>query len=82
MFGMENKKALFEFDLEMALKKDPQKKQALLKEVETKVQELKNTLRDGTETAEFDQYGVLLHGYSALQKVLNRLPTNTKGDRS
>ena len=82
MFGMEKKKALFEFDLEMALKKDPQKKQELLKEVEEKVQELKNLLRDGTETDEFDQYGILLHGYSALQKVLNRLPTTSKGGKS
>jgi len=82
MFGMEKKKALFEFDLEMALKKDPQKKQALLKEIEGKVQELKNLLRDGTPTDEFDQYGVLLHGYSALQKILNRLPNTSKGEKS
>ena len=79
MFGMEKKKALFEFDLEMALKKDPLKKQTLLKEIEGKVQELKRLLRDGTATEEFDQYGILLHGYSALQKVLNRLKTTSKG---
>lgn len=76
---MEKKKALFEFDLEMSLKKDPLKKQELLKEIEGKVQELKTLLRDGTSTEDFDQYGILLHGYSALQKVLNRLKTNSKG---
>jgi hypothetical protein len=81
MFGMEKKKALFEFDLEIELKKDPKKKQALLQAVETKVQHLKTTLREGTKSEHFDQLGILLHGYAALQKVLNRIQT-TKGGHS
>ena len=82
MFGMEKKKALFEFDLEKDLKKDPEKKAALLKEIETKTQELKTHLREGTAAKNFDQYGILLHGYSALQKVVNRIQTTTQGARS
>jgi len=81
MFGMEKKKALFEFDLEASMKKDPKKKQELLKEIEEKVQDLKTLLRGGTGTDDFDQYGVLLHGYAALQKVLNRIQTNSQGGR-
>ena len=81
MFGMEKKSPLFEFDLEASLKKDPSKKSALLKEVEDKVQELKTLLRDGTSSEEFDQYGVLLHGYAALQKILNRLPSSSPGGK-
>ena len=81
MFGMEKKSPLFEFDLEASLKKDPGKKAALLKEVEEKVQELKTLLREGTASEEFDQYGVLLHGYAALQKILNRLPTSSSGGK-
>lgn len=74
MFGLEkNKKPLFEFDLEKEIHQDPTKAQKLLKEVETKIQELKNLLRQGTSSKDYDNYGALLHGYSALQRVLNRM---------
>ena len=82
MFGMEKKKALFEFDLEKDLKKDPKKKAALLKEIEAKTQSLKTHLREGTAAENFDQYGILLHGYSALQKVVNRVKTTSQGAKS
>jgi len=72
---MEKKKPLFEFDLEVDLKKDLTKRKALLAEVEKKLQKIKTELREGKNSAEFDQLGILLHGYSALQKVLNRIPT-------
>ena len=74
MFGLEKKKKeVFEFDLEVELKKNPEKKTELLKEVEGLVTEIKNLLRSGADTKEFDSYGVLLHGYSALQKVVTRI---------
>lgn len=79
MFGMEKKKALFEFDLEGELKKDPKKKQELLKNIEEKTQKLKAALRDGSSSEHFDQYGVLLHAYGALQKVINRVTTRSQG---
>lgn len=74
MFGLDKKsKALFEFDLEKELKEDPAKAQKVLKDVESKIQELKNLLRQGTNTQDYDKYGALLHGYAALQRVLTRL---------
>ncbi len=74
MFGLEKKtKALFEFDLEKELKQDPAKVQKLLKETEAKIQELKNRLRQGSSSKDYDEYGALLHGYSALLRVLNRV---------
>ena len=74
MYGLEKKpKHVFEFDLEKDLKKDPSKVKELLKSTETKIQEIKNQLREGAKGPELDQLGVLLHGYTALQKVLNRL---------
>lgn len=74
MFGLEKKgKALFEFDLEKDLKQDPAKAKALLKEIEGHIADLKNVLRQGAESKDFDQYGVLLHGYAALQKVIGKV---------
>ncbi|MDN3505974.1 MAG: DUF5398 family protein [Simkaniaceae bacterium] len=74
MFGMEKKpNEPFAFDLEEDMKKDPTKAKALLKEVDERTNELKNLLRQGAETEDFDDYGVLLHGYAALQKVLKKV---------
>lgn len=74
MFGLEKKgKALFEFDLEKELKSNPSKTKDLLKKVENQIQEIKNILRQGTESEDFDKFGILLHGYAALQKVLTKV---------
>lgn len=74
MYGLEQKgRALFEFDLEKDLKGNPAKTKELLKACEGNIQEVKNILRQGTASAEYDQFGVLLHGYAALQKVLTRI---------
>ena len=74
MFGLEKKpKAPFEFDLEKELRKDPTKIRQMLKDVEEKIHEIKAFLRQGTGSQDFDSYGVLLHGYAALQRVLNRI---------
>jgi hypothetical protein len=78
MFGLEKKpEEPFQFDLEVDLRREPQMAQALLKEVDERIGKLKNLLREGAETEDFDEYGVLLHGYSALQRVLKRI-TNKK----
>lgn len=78
MYGLEKKsKMVFEFDLEKDLKKDPTKVRELLKSTESKINEIKTQLRQGSKGAELDNLGVLLHGYTALQKVLNKL-TNKK----
>ena len=74
MYGLEKKpRHVFEFDLEKDLKKDPNKIRELLKTTEKKIQEIKTQLREGAKGPELDQLGVLLHGYTALQKVLSRL---------
>ena len=74
MFGLEKKgKALFEFDLEKELKSNPPKIRELLKKIEENTQEIKNTLRQGAGSEDFDNLGVLLHGYAALHKVLTKV---------
>lgn len=76
MYGLEKKgKALFEFDLEKELKSNLNKAKELLKTVEGRIQEIKTILRQGAESEDFDKFGVLLHGYAALQKVLSRIAT-------
>ena len=77
MYGLEKKKPKgpFEFDLEVELKGDNNKARKVLKEVEGKIHDLKNLLREGAETEDFDDYGVLLHGYASLQRVLKRMLT-------
>ena len=77
MYGLEKKpKHVFEFDLEKDLKKDPHKVRQLLKTTEEKINGIKIQLREGAKGPELDQLGVLLHGYSALHKVLSRLINN------
>lgn len=74
MFGLEKKgRTLFEFDLEKDLKSHPSKAKELIKVCEEKIQEIKNTLRQGTGSSDYDNLGVVLHGYAALQKVLTRI---------
>lgn len=74
MYGFEKKaRGPVQFDLEVDLKSDPVKAKKLLKDVESKIFELKNLLRQGAETEDFDDYGVLLHGYAALQRILNKV---------
>lgn len=74
MFGLEKKpKERFEFDLEKDLKADANKLSELIKSVEGKIQATKQLLREGTGSEDFDQLGIVLHGYAALQRVLNRM---------
>lgn len=74
MFGLEKKpNEPFQFDLEADLHKDPAKAKALVKEIEDRIGQLKNMLRQGADNDDFDEYGVLLHAYAALQRVLKRI---------
>lgn len=75
MFGQEKKKrGLLEFDLEKELKEHPSKTKDLLKVVEGKIHEIKQALRQGTASSkDFDDYGILLHGFAALQRILTRI---------
>jgi Family of unknown function (DUF5398) len=74
MFGLEKQpKGPVQFDLEIELKEDPAKANGLNKVIEERIGELKTLLRQGVETEDFDDYGVLLHGYAALKRVVKRL---------
>ena len=74
MFGLKKEpNEPFAFDLESDLKKDPAQAKALMRLVEERLGKLKNLLREGAETEDFDDYGILLHGYSALQKILKKV---------
>lgn len=76
MFGLEDqqkkgKNNEFVFELEKELK-DPAQSKALKAHIEERVQKIKELLRSGENKEEFDNFGVLLHGYTALLKVVGR----------
>lgn len=76
MFGLEGHKKKkkaeeFVFDLEMDFK-NSEKRLIIKREIEGKVQQIKNLLRSGENKGEFDQMGVLLHGYTSLLRVIGR----------
>jgi len=74
MFGMEKKRGeKFAFDLEKEIKEKPSRGKEILDKVEKRIQELKKHLREGANEKDFDQLGILLHGYAALQKVLRKV---------
>jgi predicted nucleic acid-binding Zn-ribbon protein len=74
MYGLKknNKNTeLFEFELEKDLQ-DNNKNQELIQKVDKRINEIKTKLRQGSNSEEFDDLGLLLHGYSSLHKVLTR----------
>lgn len=77
MFGLEDQKNKkpseeFVFDLEKDLK-DPAKRKEWQKIVEEKIQKVKEILRTGESQDDFDNFGLLLHGYTSLLKVIERI---------
>ncbi len=74
MYGLEKKaNEKFDFDLEKDLKKNPQRSKEIVDDAEKHVQELKKMLREGHKGPELEQLGLLLHGYTALQKVIRKV---------
>ena len=76
MFGLENQKKKkkieeFVFELEKELK-NPKLHQEIKQKVERRVQEIKEILRSGENKEDYDQLGVVLHGYTSLLKVISR----------
>jgi hypothetical protein len=76
MFGLEGQKKKkpieeFVFELEKELK-NPKKHQEIKARIENRIQKVKDHLRSGEEQEEFDRFGLLLHGYTSLLKVLSR----------
>ncbi|NGX41895.1 MAG: hypothetical protein K940chlam7_00169 [Chlamydiae bacterium] len=75
MFGLEGKKKKgeeFVFELEKELK-DPKKHKELKDKVEKRIQDIKKILRDGGNKKEFERFGLILHGYTSLLKVMSRV---------
>lgn len=75
MFGLEDhkkkKSEAFVFEIEKELK-DPKKYREIKQKVEERIQQIKTTLKSGEGQEEFDKFGVLLHGYTSLLKVMAR----------
>ncbi|NGX57945.1 MAG: hypothetical protein K940chlam3_00846 [Chlamydiae bacterium] len=74
MFGLEGDKkgSDFVFDLETEVK-DPSIGHKLKDKVTARTKEVKDILRSGDNKEQFDQFGVLLHGYTSLKKVMARV---------
>lgn len=74
MYGLEKKGGeKFLFDLEKEIKENPTRKKELLQNAEKQALEIKKLLREGANEKEFDRLGILLHGYTSLQKVLKKV---------
>jgi hypothetical protein len=75
MFGLENQRKKkpeeFVFELEKELL-DPKKHKAIKEKIEDRIQEIKKILRDGENKKEFERFGLILHGYTSLLKVMSR----------
>lgn len=76
MFGLEKKKKKvkpFEFDLEKELKTSESKRLKLLEEISRRKGLLKQMIREGAKEGEFEQCGILLQGFEALEKTLAQI---------
>lgn len=74
MYGLENKKKKnFQFDLEVEIKANPKKGKELLENIGANLQELKKSLKQQKTKKETEEIGVLIHGYTALEKVTNKI---------
>jgi len=75
MFGLEDQRKKkpedFVFELEKELM-DPAKHKEIKAKVESRIQEVKKILRDGENKKEFERFGLILHGYTSLLKVMSR----------
>jgi hypothetical protein len=75
MFGLnEDKKGDevdFSYDVENNLR-DPKKLKEAKDHIEAAIQKIKTNLRSGDEKENFDKFGVLLHGYLSMKKVMDR----------
>lgn len=76
MFGLgdqqKKKGEEFVFELEKELT-DPDKHKEIKEKVEKRIQEIKKILRDGENKKEFERFGLILHGYTSLLKVMSRI---------
>ena len=71
MFGLERdtEQVDFSYDLEKDLS-DPKKSKIIHDDVKKRISEIKGILHKGENEKLFDKYGILLHGYSSLKRVM------------
>ncbi len=76
MFGLEKEETKvqkFQFDLEIEIIESPAKAKELIDHSKEMTDKLKKAVREGGNEKDFDNYGILLHGYSALSRILKKL---------
>lgn len=76
MFGLEDQKKKknaeeFVFILEQELRNSKLHAE-IKKKVESRIQRIKEILRNGENKEDFDKFGSVLHGYTSLLKVMAR----------
>ena len=70
MYGLEgDKRQKFDFDLEKEIKEQKGRKEELLKKCDQMIMETKNEMRREDK----EDLGILLNGYDALKKVINKI---------
>ena len=77
MYGLKNddskKPAKFAFALEQEIADRPARGKEILDKAEKQTQEIKEKLRKGAQEKDFDKLDILLHGFTALQKVTKKV---------
>jgi len=75
MYGLkkEQPKELFAFDLEKEIKAKPAHGKQLLDKADHRILEIKQQLREGVDSSQFEPLGALLHAYGALQRVIKKV---------
>lgn len=62
-----------EFDLEKELKQDPKKVVKLHDEIDRHIKKIKDDLRKGTASKDFEDLGKILQAFLASKKVINNM---------
>lgn len=78
MFGKEDQKGHNKvpptvFDMENALKDNPQKKKQLLQSMQERLESTKKFLREGSNKDDYKKMGFVLLGYASIIKVIERI---------
>lgn len=77
MFGSQQKgsKATpkFEYELERELKKKPTEVKRIVAEIEKKIAHIRTFLREGTNQEAFMRITLLMHGYIAYKRVVEKV---------
>jgi len=74
MFGLEKEeKEKFAFDLEKEIKTKPGHGKKFIDKAEERILEIKKLLREGTEEQQFEPLDILLRGYGALKKTIQKI---------